>query len=73
MPAILAPADWDEWLDPANHDVERLHGLLRPAPPGSLSSRPVSRLVNRVANEGPELLSDPEPPAALSLFSNDSA
>jgi putative SOS response-associated peptidase YedK len=72
MPAILGPADWDEWLDPANHDVERLHGLLRPAPPGRLSSRPVSRLVNRVANEGPELLSDPEPPAALSLFSNDS-
>jgi hypothetical protein len=32
----------------------------------------VSRLVNRVVNEGPELLSDPEPPAALSLFSNDS-
>ena len=71
MPAILAPSDWDEWLDPANRDVERLHGLLRPAPRGWLSSRPVSRLVNRVANEGPELLSDPEPPAALSLFSND--
>ena len=73
MPAILAPGDWDEWLDPANHDVECLHRLLRPAPPGRLSSRPVSRLVNRVANEGPELLSDPEPPAALSLFSNDSS
>ena len=72
MPAILAPADWDEWLDPDNHDVEALHGLLRPAPPGRLSARQVSRLVNRVANEGPELLSDPEPPAALSLFSNDS-
>jgi putative SOS response-associated peptidase YedK len=72
MPAILAPGDWDEWLDPAHHDVERLLGLLRPAPPGRLSSRPVSRLVNRVVNEGPELLSDPEPPAALSLFSNDS-
>jgi putative SOS response-associated peptidase YedK len=73
MPAILAPTDWDEWLDPTNHDVERLHRLLRPAPPGRLSSRPVSRLVNRVANEGPELLSDPEPPATLSLFANDSS
>ena len=72
MPAILAAADWDEWLDPANHDVEGLLALLRPAPPGRLSSRPVSRLVNRVANEGPDLLSDPDPPAALSLFSNDS-
>jgi hypothetical protein len=29
--------------------------------------------VNRVANEGPELLSDPEPPSVLSLFSNDSS
>ncbi|HEX2192591.1 MAG TPA: SOS response-associated peptidase [Acidimicrobiales bacterium] len=81
MPAIVPPDDWEEWLDPANRDVERLRGLLRPAPPGRLSSRPVSRLVNRVGNEGPELLSDPEPPAtafgprrpaALSLFSNDS-
>jgi putative SOS response-associated peptidase YedK len=72
MPAILAPGDWDEWLDPANRDVERLLELLRPAPAGRLSSRPVSRLVNRVTNEGPDLLSDPEPPASISLFSNDS-
>ena len=73
MPAIVAPADWDDWLDQANHDVKRLRRLLRPAPPGRLSSRPVSRLVNRVVNEGPELLSDPEPPVALSLFSDDSS
>ena len=71
MPAIVAPDDWEEWLDPENRDVERLRGLLRPAAPGRLSSRPVSRLVNRVGNEGPELLADPEPPAAVSLFSND--
>ena len=72
MPAILPPDRWDEWLDPANHDVGRLRELLRPAPRGWLSSRPVSRLVNRVGNEGRRLLADPEPPAALTLFSNDS-
>ncbi len=68
MPAILGPEHWDEWLDPANHDVDRLLRLLRPVPPGRLSTRPVSRRVNRVGNDGAELLSDPEPPATLTLF-----
>ncbi len=71
MPAIPAPEDWEEWLDPDNRDVERLQRLLCPAPPGRLAARPVSRRVNRVGNEGPELLSDPEPPAALTLFASE--
>ncbi len=65
MPACLDRADWDEWLDPANHDEAALLDLLRPLPPGHLISRPVSRLVNSTANDGPQLLADaePEPPS----------
>jgi len=65
MPACLERDDWDEWLDPANTDEVGLLDLLRPPPPGRLVSRPVSRLVNRASNDGPELLADaePEPPS----------
>jgi len=67
MPACLARDDWDEWLDPANHDEAALLELLRSPPRGRLVARPVSRLVNSTANDGPELLGDPEPEAP-SLF-----
>jgi len=61
MPAWLERGDWDEWLDPANRDEAGLLDLLRSTPPGRLVSRAVSRLVNSTANDGPELLGDPEP------------
>ncbi|MDQ6797784.1 MAG: SOS response-associated peptidase [Actinomycetota bacterium] len=65
MPACLELSDWEEWLDPANHDEEALRQLLRPSPLGRLVTRPVSRLVNNTANDGPQLLADaePEPPS----------
>jgi len=65
MPACLERGDWDEWLDPANHDEAALLELLRTPPPGRLAVRPVSRLVNSTANDGPQLLADaePEPPS----------
>ncbi len=61
MPACLERGDWDEWLDPTNLDEAALLDLLRSAPTGRLVSRPVARLVNSTANDGPELLDDPEP------------
>jgi len=61
MPACLERGDWDEWLDPANRDEAALLDLLRSPPSGRLASRPVSRLVNSTANDGPDLLGDPEP------------
>jgi putative SOS response-associated peptidase YedK len=56
MPAVLPPAAWDAWLDPANDDVESLQRLLVPAPGAEFEVWPVTTRVNRVANEGPELL-----------------
>jgi putative SOS response-associated peptidase YedK len=56
MPVILAPADRDLWLAPAPADTGELMGLLRPAPDDVLELFPVSRRVNDVRNEGPELV-----------------
>jgi putative SOS response-associated peptidase YedK len=67
MPAFVERRHWDEWLDPDNRDEDALLELLRRPPVGGLVARPVSRLVNSTANDGPELLGSPEP-AAPSLF-----
>jgi putative SOS response-associated peptidase YedK len=49
MPVIVAPADYGRWLAGAD-------GLLRPCPPEAIAAHPVSRAVNRAANDGPDLL-----------------
>lgn len=56
MPVVLAPGSWEEWLDPRNDDVDSLRSLLTPAPPEEFELEPVARLVNNVANDGPELV-----------------
>ncbi len=56
MPVVLAPSSWEFWLDPANHDVTALQRLLEPAPPEEFERVAVRPLVNKVANDGPELL-----------------
>jgi putative SOS response-associated peptidase YedK len=59
MPVILDPAAWDAWLGADTPSAE-LRDLLRPAPDGLLAARTVSRRVNSPANDGPELISDPD-------------
>ncbi len=54
MPVILAPEDYDRWLDPGVTDPNAVQDLLRPYP-GELQAYPVSRAVNNVRNDGPEL------------------
>jgi putative SOS response-associated peptidase YedK len=51
MPVILAPADFDLWLDPAVEDRERLEPLLAPFESGQMETYPVSRAVNSPAND----------------------
>jgi putative SOS response-associated peptidase YedK len=58
MPVVLEPEHWPIWLGEARGDPA---ALLVPLPPGVLRVWPVSRQVNRPANNGPELL---EPIAA---------
>ncbi|MER7244671.1 SOS response-associated peptidase [Kribbella sp. NPDC000426] len=56
MPMAITPDRWDEWLDPRNHDVDQLRSLLAPPADGSLDMYAVSKAVNSVKNNGPELL-----------------
>jgi putative SOS response-associated peptidase YedK len=55
MPVILAPEDWDSWLDPENTDTEELAKLLAPAPEEMLTLWPVDPAVGNVRNNRPEL------------------
>ena len=56
MPLLVQPDDVDAWLDPAPHPTDELLGLLVPAAPGLLDAWPVSKAVNNVRNNGPELV-----------------
>ena len=58
MPLTVAPADWDDWLDPGHRDPADLRALLAPPAAGQLTARAVSTAVNSVRNNGPELLQD---------------
>jgi putative SOS response-associated peptidase YedK len=58
MPVLLPVSRWEEWLDPANRDVDDLRGLLVPAPDDLLELRRVSTAVNNVRNKGPELIDE---------------
>lgn len=60
MPVLIPAVSWDDWLAPeTGSDV--LSGLMAPAPDHLLTLRPISTAVNRVANNGPELLAETEP------------
>ena len=63
MPVILAPEDYDQWLDPQVQDKEKLLTLLRPYPADELTAHPVSTLVNSPRNENPACI-EPLGPAA---------
>jgi len=63
MPVILPASAWEEWLDPANDDIETLGKLLVPAPSELIVTHPVSTEVNSVRNKGAELI-DPVDPEA---------
>lgn len=52
MPVVLPPSAWEEWLDPANDDIDTLGKLLVPAPPALITMHPVSIDVGNVRNRG---------------------
>jgi putative SOS response-associated peptidase YedK len=52
-PLILGPETWDAWL---NGDPDTAAALMKPANEDVLISRPVSKAVGNVKNNGPELL-----------------
>lgn len=72
MPVLLPPSAWDEWLDPANADLETLGRLLVPAPPRILTMHPVATDVGNVRNRGPHLV-DPVPTSDPAVGTADGA
>ena len=56
MPVILDDAAWPIWLDPGQSESGELLAMLEPDERVELDLRPVSRLVNDVRNDGPELV-----------------
>jgi putative SOS response-associated peptidase YedK len=61
MPMVIDQQSWDDWLDPANSAADALSELLAPAATSGLISYPVSRAVNSVRNNGPDLIEPDEP------------
>ena len=55
MPVILAPEDFDLWLDNFDTDMADVEALLRPAAEDVLEAFEISPLVNKVANDGPDV------------------
>jgi len=56
MPVILDPKQFDEWLDPEVHEPEHVGAMLKQCPAEWLDSVEVSTLVNKPANNRPEVL-----------------
>lgn len=56
MPAILHPADWSAWLDRRLQSPEEVHALLARADGTALTTRRVSRRVNKPDADGPDCI-----------------
>ncbi len=56
MPVILHRDDEEEWLDRSINDPGQIERLLVPYPAEDMAVVPVSRAVNNVRNDGPELI-----------------
>lgn len=61
MPISLARSSWDAWLDRELTDSEAARGLITPEDPESLMEHVVSRKVNSVRNNTPDLRDRIEP------------
>ena len=56
MPAFIAPADFDRWLDCDAVPAEEAAALIKPAGDALLEVHPISPAVNRVANDSEALI-----------------
>ena len=56
MPVILHPRDYEKWLNPSPQTPDQLMPLLKPFPASEMDAYPVTPLVNKPANDIPELV-----------------
>jgi putative SOS response-associated peptidase YedK len=66
LPAIIEPEAFATWLDPDESRADAAAALLKPASETVLDFFPVSDAVNKVANDGPDLMHPIGPPLAAS-------
>ncbi|MGK6312712.1 SOS response-associated peptidase [Neorhizobium sp. DT-125] len=55
MPVVIQPEDFERWLDCKTREPREVTDLMRPVQEDFFEALPVSDLVNKVANMGPEL------------------
>jgi putative SOS response-associated peptidase YedK len=55
MPVVIAPEDYERWLDCRTQEPREVADLLKPPQEDLFEAIPVSNLVNKVVNVGPEL------------------
>lgn len=65
MPFMLPPESWSRWLDPSEEDVEAILAHPDLARADSLELWPVGADVGKVANNGPDLITEVAPDAVL--------
>jgi putative SOS response-associated peptidase YedK len=63
MPVVVQPEDFDRWLDCKTQEPREVSDLLKPAQEDFFDAIPVSDLVNKVSNMGPEI----QKPVAVAL------
>jgi putative SOS response-associated peptidase YedK len=56
MPVMLAPEQFEIWLDNQFHDAHVLQPLMVPQPEGELQTFPVDKMVGKPANDVPECI-----------------
>lgn len=61
MPVVVAPEDFERWLDCKTQEPREVADLMRSPPEDLFEAIPVSDLVNKVANVGPEIQNPVEP------------
>lgn len=56
MPVMLLKEEWDDWLNPENHDTKLLQDMLNPFPDDAIDYYQVAKEVGNVRNNSSELM-----------------
>ena len=67
MPVVIQPEDFEKWLDCKTQEPRDVAPLMRPAQADFFEAIPVSDLVNKVSNMGPDVQLPVEPALPLKL------
>lgn len=65
MPVVIRPEDFSRWLDCKTQEPREVSDLLQPVEEDFFEAIPVSDLVNKVANTGPEIQQAVDPTLAI--------